>query len=121
MNPAHGTTIVTGASRGIGAAAATLMARQGHAVAVNFSRDEAGARAVVDAITREGGRALAIPADVSIEADIIRLFETTTRELGPITGLVNNAGVTGGLARLENLAAKALAEVLAVNVAGAML
>jgi NAD(P)-dependent dehydrogenase (short-subunit alcohol dehydrogenase family) len=121
MNPANGTTIVTGASRGIGAATAILMARGGYAVAVNYSRDEAGARAVVDAIAREGGRAIAIQADVSRQEDIIRLFETTARELGPISGLVNNAGITGGLARLENLTAKALAEVLAVNVAGAML
>jgi len=121
MKSSNGTLIVTGASRGIGAAVSTLMARGGHAVAVNFSRDDAGAHAVVDAIARAGGRAVAIQADVSREDDIIRLFDTAARELGPITGLVNNAGITGGLARLENLTAKALAEVLAVNVAGAML
>ena len=121
MNPANGSLIVTGASRGIGAAIAKLMARKGIAVAVNYSRDQAGADEAVDAIAREGGRALAIQGDVSQEEDVLRLFDTSARELGPIVGLVNNAGITGGLARLENLTAAALAEVLAINVAGAFL
>ncbi|HVN27047.1 MAG TPA: SDR family oxidoreductase [Candidatus Binataceae bacterium] len=117
----NGTLIVTGASRGIGAAIATLMARNGYAIAVNYSRDKSGAASVLDAIRGEGGRAIAVQADVSREEDIVRLFETATHELGPITGLLNNAGTTGGLARLDSLTAAALAEVLAVNVAGAML
>src|SRR5271166_2967697 len=121
MNPANGSLIITGASRGIGAAIAKRMARDSIAVAVNFSRDEAGAADVVEAITREGGRALAIKADVSHEDDVLRLFEISSRELGPIGGLVNNAGITGGLARVEALTVATLAEVLAINVAGAFL
>jgi len=121
MNPANGSLIVTGASRGIGAAIAKLMARNGIAVAVNYSRDEAGAAEVVDAIAREGGRALAIKADISREEDVLQLFDTSARELGPIVGLVNNAGITGGFARVEALTAAALAEVLTINVVGAIL
>jgi NAD(P)-dependent dehydrogenase (short-subunit alcohol dehydrogenase family) len=121
MNPTNGSLIVTGASRGIGAAIAKLAARTGFAIAVNYSRDKAGADDVVAAIGQHGGRAIAIKGDVSREEDVLRLFDTAARELGPMTGLVNNAGITGGLARIENLTAKALAEVLAVNVAGAML
>ncbi len=121
MNPINGSLIVTGASRGIGAAIARLMARTGAAVAVNYSRDEAGAAEVVDAIARAGGRAVAIKADVAREEAVSRLFETAARELGPLIGLVNNAGITGGFARVEALTAAAITEVLAVNVAGAFL
>jgi NAD(P)-dependent dehydrogenase (short-subunit alcohol dehydrogenase family) len=121
MNPINGSLIVTGASRGIGAAIAKLMARTGAAVAVNYSRDEAGAAEVVDAIARAGGRAVAIKADVAREEAVSRLFETAARELGPLIGLVNNAGITGGFARVEALTAAAITEVLAVNVAGAFL
>ncbi len=121
MNPRKGSLIVTGASRGIGAAIAKLTARDGIAVAVNYSRDQAGAAAVVDSIAREGGRAIAIKADVSREENVLRLFDATSRELGPITALVNNAGITGGFARVEALTAQALAEVLDINVAGAFL
>lgn len=116
-----GTLIVTGASRGIGAAVAVLAAERGWAVAVNFVRGEAEARAVVAEIVSAGGRAVAIQADVGREEDIIRLFETAERELGPIKGLVNNAAITGGIARVESVSAKALAEVMSVNVTGAIL
>jgi NAD(P)-dependent dehydrogenase (short-subunit alcohol dehydrogenase family) len=121
MNPTNGSLIVTGASRGIGAAIAKLMARGGIGVAVNYSQGQEAAAEVVDAIVRAGGRAVAIKADVSREEDVIRLFETSTRELGSLTGLVNNAGITGGFARVEALTAAAIAEVLAINVAGAFL
>jgi NAD(P)-dependent dehydrogenase (short-subunit alcohol dehydrogenase family) len=116
-----GTLIVTGASRGIGAAVAMLAAERGYAVAVNFATGEAEARAVVVAIAATGGQAFAIQADVSREADVVRMFETAERELGPIRGLVNNAAVTGGFARVEDVSAEAIYKVLAVNVAGAML
>src|SRR5580693_1018617 len=93
----RGIVIVTGASRGIGAAIARLVGAEGFLVAVNFLRNRAGAEQVVREIVSGGGRAVAIQADVSREEEILRLFQTTVRELGQIGGLVNNAGVTGGL------------------------
>lgn len=116
-----GTLIVTGASRGIGAAVATLAAERGYAVAVNFATSEPDAKKVVQAIEAAGGRALAIHADVAAEEDIIRMFETAERELGPINALVNNAGVTGGFARVGEVSSAAIANVLAVNVSGTIL
>jgi len=116
-----GTLVVTGASRGIGAAIATLAGQRGYAVAVNYSTGAAQAKRVVDKILSGGGQALAIHADVSQEAQIIRMFEESERELGSIKGLVNNAGVTGGFARVENVSAGAIEKVFAVNVMGAIL
>lgn len=121
-DPTHsGTLIVTGASRGIGAAIAALAANRGYAVAVNFSTGEAEATTVVREIVATGGRAIAIQADVAREADIVRLFETAERELGSIKALVNNAAITGGFARIEDVTSTALANVFAVNVSGAIL
>jgi NAD(P)-dependent dehydrogenase (short-subunit alcohol dehydrogenase family) len=116
-----GTLIVTGASRGIGAAVARLAAARGYRVAVNFQSGEAEARAIENEIIRNGSRALAIQADVAREEDIIWMFQTAERELGPITALVNNAGITGGFARVDAVSADALERVFAVNVIGAML
>src|ERR1700686_4417803 len=116
-----GTVIVTGASRGIGAAVATLAGGAGYGVAVNFATGEADAAKVVDAIVAAGGRAVAIQADGSSESEIIRMFERAERDLGPIKGLVNNAGVTGGFARVEEVSSAALANVFAVNVSGTIL
>lgn len=116
-----GTLIVTGASRGIGAAVASLAAERGYAVAVNFATGEAEAKNVVDKIVTGGGRAISIHADVSNEEQIVRMFETAERELGPIKALVNNAGITGGFARVEEVSSAAITSVFAVNVCGAML
>jgi NAD(P)-dependent dehydrogenase (short-subunit alcohol dehydrogenase family) len=116
-----GTLIVTGASRGIGAAIARLAGARGFRVAVNFASSPAAAGEVVDDIISAGGGAVAIGADIGCEPDIVRLFETAERELGPIQGLVNNAGVTGGFARVETVTAQALAKTFAVNVVGAIL
>jgi NAD(P)-dependent dehydrogenase (short-subunit alcohol dehydrogenase family) len=116
-----GTLIVTGASRGIGAAIAKLAGARGFRVAVNFASSPAAAGEVVDDIISAGGRAVAIRADIGSEPDIVRLFETAERELGPIQGLVNNAGVTGGFARVETVTVQALAKTFAVNVVGAIL
>ena len=116
-----GTLIVTGASRGIGAAIATLAGQRGYAVAVNFATGEAEAKKVADGIVAAGGRALAIHADVAHEPEIIRMFETAERELGPIRALVNNAGITGGFARVEEVSREAITSVFAVNVTGAIL
>lgn len=116
------TLIVTGASRGIGAATARLAAARGWAVAVNFSHDEAAADGVVADILGAGGRAAAIRADVARgEGEIAGLFQRAEAGLGPIGGLVNNAGITGGFARVEELSAETLARVLAVNVTGTVL
>jgi NAD(P)-dependent dehydrogenase (short-subunit alcohol dehydrogenase family) len=113
--------IVTGGGRGIGAAAARLAARSGYAIAVNYAENEAAASAVVREIEQGNGRALAIQADVSNEKDVLRLFETAEKNLGRVAALVNNAGITGGFSRLEDLTAPVLERVLAVNVAGAVL
>ncbi len=120
-NEQLGALIVTGASRGIGAAVARLAGERGYAVAVNFATNEADAKKVVDAIMAGGGRAIAIQADVSREPQIIRMFETAERELGPIKALVNNTGITGGFARVEEVSSATIANVLAVNVTGRIL
>ena len=116
-----GTLIVTGASRGIGAAIANLAGERGFSVAVNFATGTAEAAAVVDQIVSAGGRAYAIQADVAREEDVVRLFGTAERELGPVKALVNNAGITGGFSRVESVSAQTLAQVMAVNVTGAIL
>ena len=116
-----GTLIVTGASRGIGAATARLAGQRGYAVAVNFNRGEAEAKKVAKEIVDAGGRARHLHADVSREADILALFHSAEREFGPITALVNNAGVTGGFARVENVTTDAIERAFSVNVTGAML
>jgi NAD(P)-dependent dehydrogenase (short-subunit alcohol dehydrogenase family) len=79
-----GTLIVTGASRGIGAAIARMASERGYAVAVNFATGEAEARSLVEQIASAGGRAYVTQADVSREEDVIRLFETAEKKLGPI-------------------------------------
>jgi NAD(P)-dependent dehydrogenase (short-subunit alcohol dehydrogenase family) len=117
----QGTLIVTGASRGIGAAVAKMAGARGFRVAVNFARDTRSAEAVALEIASSGGGAIAIQADVSREDDILRLFETAERNLGPITGLVNNAAITGGFARVAAVTSEALNRVFALNVIGAML
>jgi NAD(P)-dependent dehydrogenase (short-subunit alcohol dehydrogenase family) len=117
----RGTLIVTGAGRGIGAAVAKLAGARGFFVAVNNRGSEQAAADVARHIVSVGGRASVIQADVSRESEILRLFETAERELGPITGLVNNAGITGGFSRVEAVSAATLREVFALNVIGAML
>ena len=120
MSSAH-VTLVTGASRGIGAATALLLARQGHAVAVNYARDAAAADALVNRIAAAGGRALAVQADVAREAEVLRLFETVDRELGRLTGLVNNAGVVDAAARLDEMTTARLERMFAINLLGPFL
>lgn len=112
---------MTGASRGIGAAIARLASESGFSVAVNFATGEAEAYAIVQQIVSGGGRACAIQGDVGREKDIIRLFQTAERELGPIKALVNNAAITGGFSRVDSVTEKSLAQVMAVNVTGSIL
>ena len=113
--------LVTGASRGIGAAIAELLAARDYAVAVNYASDERGALEVVDRIKSKGGRAVSVQGDVSKPADVTRLFLETEAALGAISALVNNAGITGGFSRVEDLKLATLERVLAVNVVGAVL
>ena len=87
------TVIITGASRGIGAACARLFAQEGWAVAVNYRNSREKAEALADAICREGGVALAIPADIGNAVDVERLFSTAEKELGTVEALINNAGI----------------------------
>jgi NAD(P)-dependent dehydrogenase (short-subunit alcohol dehydrogenase family) len=117
----YGTAIVTGASRGIGAATAKLAAAHGFAVAVNFVHDRSAADAVVDQIIAAGGRASAVHGDVGVEADVRRLFDSAEQTLGPIRALVNNAGVADGLGRVESVSAAQLEHVFRVNCIGAIL
>jgi NAD(P)-dependent dehydrogenase (short-subunit alcohol dehydrogenase family) len=113
-----GTVIVTGASRGIGAAVARLAAARGYSVAVNYARDAAGARAVATEIEAAGGRAFAVQGDVGSEPAVTALFARVDDALGPV---VNNAGITGGSARVEDVDGTRLEEVLRINVTGAFL
>jgi NAD(P)-dependent dehydrogenase (short-subunit alcohol dehydrogenase family) len=115
------TLVVTGGSRGIGAAVARLAGNCGYSVALSFHDNEAAARNVVENIRSSGNAAVAICGDIALEGDIIRLFAEAEQELGPICGLVNNAGVTGGFSRVEALDAAILAKVLMTNVAGTIL
>jgi NAD(P)-dependent dehydrogenase (short-subunit alcohol dehydrogenase family) len=113
--------IVTGASRGIGAATALLAARQGYAVCVNYLRRSHDAADVVRALQQENGHAVAVQADVSSEPDVVRLFETADRELGPISALVNNAATIEPQMRLEAMDAERLHRMFATNVIGTFL
>ncbi|HUX23731.1 MAG TPA: SDR family oxidoreductase [Burkholderiales bacterium] len=115
-----GVAIVTGSGRGIGAATAKLAARRGYAVCVNYLKNEARADAVVAEIRAGGGRAIMVQADTAIEEEVLRLFERVDLELGPVTALVNNAGITGRAGRLDSFDAAAIRRVLEVNVTGAI-
>ncbi|MGW2255437.1 SDR family oxidoreductase [Kitasatospora sp. NPDC001660] len=113
--------LVTGAGRGIGAATALLAARRGHHVCVNYRADEASASAVVNAVRAEGGTAVAVRADVTRTAEVERLFATVDAELGPLTGLVNNAGTLEKQCRLEELDEERLNRIWAANITGPFL
>ncbi|MBO6521181.1 MAG: SDR family oxidoreductase [Rhodospirillales bacterium] len=116
-----GVTIVTGGSRGIGAATAKLVAGHGHAVCVNYVNDKEAADKVVADITDAGGKAIAVKADTSNEAEVVAMFEQVDRDLGPVTGLVNNAGINGNRKRVEELTPEEITHLLAVNVTGCMI
>jgi NAD(P)-dependent dehydrogenase (short-subunit alcohol dehydrogenase family) len=113
--------VITGASRGIGAATASLAAEHGYAVCVGYRRNQRAAEDVVRAIESKRGRAIAVAADVSVEGDVVRLFETSDRELGPLDGLVNNAAILEAQTRVESLDAARVTRVLATNVVGSFL
>ena len=113
-----GVMLVTGGSRGIGAACARLAAARGYDVCVNYRGDAAAAEAVVRAVEAEGRRGLAVQADVAREDEVERLFETLDKALGPLTALVNNAGLTGHYGRLDAVSGETLRQVVEVNVLG---
>lgn len=113
--------IVTGGSRGIGAATVRALARDGWDVCFSWRSDEAAAGSVARAVEEAGRKALAVKADTGDPADVERLFETCDRELGMLSGLVNNAGIHGPRGRVEALEAADIDRVLAVNVVGPML
>ena len=113
--------IITGASRGIGAATARLAAARGFQVCVNYLRQHQAAEEVVAAIRQKGGTAVAIQADVSSESEVVSLFDSATSQLGPLTALVNNVGIVERQARLESIDAARLQRVFATNVFGSFL
>jgi NAD(P)-dependent dehydrogenase (short-subunit alcohol dehydrogenase family) len=113
--------IVTGASRGIGAATARLAGARGFQLCVNYLRNRQAAEEVVAAIRQKDGTAVAIQADVSSESDVARLFNEATNQLGPITALVNNAGTVEHQTRLDGIDAARLHRVFATNVFGSFL
>ncbi len=113
--------LITGGSRGIGAATAVLAARRGYDVAITYLSNEDGASDVVAACEANGAGAVAIRADVAIESDVVEMFDRTARELGPIRAFVNNAGTLHRAARLDQFELERLQEVVSVNVIGAFL
>ncbi|WP_334188764.1 SDR family oxidoreductase [Noviherbaspirillum sp.] len=113
--------IITGGSRGIGASTARLAAARGYAVCISYLNNRPAADEVIAAIEEDGGRALAVQADVAQEADVLRLFDTVDRELGRVTALVNNAGILERQMRLEQMDAARLSRVFAANVIGSFL
>ena len=107
--------LITGASRGIGAATARLLASEGYAVAINYRKAEQQALALCQEIARAGGRAIPVQADVADAADVQRLFSTVVQTLGPPSVLVNNAGILMQQNRLEHIEAERVMEILRVN------
>jgi NAD(P)-dependent dehydrogenase (short-subunit alcohol dehydrogenase family) len=116
-----GAAIVTGASRGIGAAIAERLAGDGYGVVVNYAADADGAESVVSAITGSGGRAVAVRADVASDEDVEAMFVQAQEQMGPLTALVNNAGQSGEYAHIDEQQEDALTRLTQVNVVGPML
>ena len=113
--------LVTGGSRGIGAATAWLAAQQGWAVAVNYTANSLAADEVVRRIRAIGGTAITVQADVADEAQVLRMFEKVDAKLGRLTGLVNNAGVVDVTARVEDMSVARWKRMFDINVIGSML
>ena len=113
--------VVTGGGRGIGAATARMAAARGYDVCVNYRANQDAASKVVADVQLAGRRAVAVPADVSIESDVVRLFETCDRELGRVDALVNNAAILERQMRLDAMDAARITRVLATNVVGPFL
>ena len=113
--------IITGGSRGIGAATALLAAREGYAVAVNYTANSLAADEVVRQIRSSGGTALTVQADVAVEADVLAMFKKVDAKLGRLTALVNNAGVVDVTSRVESMSLERLQRIFAINVFGSFM
>ena len=113
--------LITGGSRGIGAATAVMATERGYDVAITYLTNESAAGEVVDRCTGAGARSIAIRSDVAVEAEVIDSFDRTVRELGPVAAFVNNAGTLHRAARLDEFDLQRLQEVVAVNVVGALI
>ena len=113
--------LITGASRGIGAATAVLVAQQGYAVAVNYSANSLAADEVVRQIRAAGGQAMAVQADVASQAQVVAMFEKIDAKFGRLTALVNNAGVVGETSRVDGLSLARLQRMFEVNVFGSFM
>ena len=113
--------LITGAGRGIGAATARLAAERGYAVCVNYRQNRAAAESVVAGLQASGARAVAVAADVGVEGDVVRLFETCDRALGVPSAVVNNAGILEQQMRVETMDAARLQRVFATNIVGPFL
>ena len=110
--------LVTGAARGIGRATARLAAVRGWSVGVNYLSDERAAHELVAEIARGGGKAVALRADVTNEGDVAALFDGATRALGPLTGVVANAGIIAPAARLVDISVERMRRMFEVNILG---
>ncbi len=113
--------LITGGSRGIGAATARLAAARGYFVCVNYRTHQEAAHTLVNEIEASGGRALAVAADISVEAEVTKLFTVIDENMGPIAALVNNAGILERQTRLEDIDAARLQRIFATNVVGSFL
>ena len=113
--------IVTGGSRGIGAATARIAGRSGYAVCVNFLKNKAAAKQIVDKINADDGHAIAVGADISKEEEVLELFRTVDDSLGKISALVNNAGILERQMRIEDMDEKRLNRVFITNITGSIL
>ncbi|MFJ1815713.1 SDR family oxidoreductase [Streptomyces sp. NPDC093108] len=114
-------TVVTGGSRGIGAATCIRLASDGHDLALGFVSNTEAAERTAAAVRAAGARCVTVRANTAEEADVERLFDTAAEQLGPVTGLVNNAGVTGPIGRLADTSTRTLRQVVDVNVLGYLL
>lgn len=110
--------LVTGGSRGIGAATCLMAAKHGFAVAVNYRSNKEAAEKIVKAIEDDGGKAIAVQADVADEAQVVQMFATVDDQLGRITALVNNAGIVDQPSKVAEMSAERIAKMMSVNVVG---
>jgi NAD(P)-dependent dehydrogenase (short-subunit alcohol dehydrogenase family) len=115
------TLLITGGSRGIGRACALLAAQNGWSVGVNYREDSKAADAVVETIAKDGGRAVALKGDVSVEAETVAMFEAATMALGPLSAVIANAGVIAPTAKLADMGAERIRHIFEVNVLGTFL